>query len=122
MRVTVADERRKVRFALRALLQQQAGVEVVAEAANARDLIALAENDCTDLILLDWELPGMEFHDLVEKLREMCPSSMLVVLSGRVDARQAALEAGVDAFVSKGDPPEKLLCAIRTCTDRRAAP
>jgi len=122
VRTTLADERDKVRFALRALLHQQADVEVVGEANNARDLIALVENECTDLILLDFELPGMEFHDLVEELRSLCPSSMVVALSGRVGARQAALEAGVDGFVSKGDPPEKLLSAIRACAERRSRP
>lgn len=118
MRVTLADERHKVRFALRTLLGRQADVEVVGEASNAQDLIALAENECTDIFLLDCELPGMKLHDLVESLRGTCPESMVIALSGRVDARRMALSAGVDAFVSKGDPPERLLSAIKSCAER----
>jgi DNA-binding NarL/FixJ family response regulator len=37
----------------------------------------------------------------------------VIALSGRSEARLAALSAGADAFVSKGDPPERLLAAIR---------
>ncbi len=42
----------------------------------------------------------------------------VVALSGRPEARQAALDAGVDAFVSKGDPPELLLKAMDKCKNK----
>lgn len=122
MRITLADERRKVRFALRALLQRQIDMEVVGEAANAQELIALVEHECTDLILVDCELPGRELPDLLNTLRGMCPDAMIIALSGRVDARQRAQNAGVDAFVSKGDPPERLLSAIHGCAQRCSGP
>jgi DNA-binding NarL/FixJ family response regulator len=122
VRITLADERPRVRFALRALLQQQMDMEIAGEAANAQELIALADQDCTDLFLVDCELPGMELRDLVNTLRRMCPEAMVIALSGRVDARKAAQEAGADAFVSKGDPPERLLSAIQGCAQRRSHP
>jgi DNA-binding NarL/FixJ family response regulator len=118
VRITLADERSKVRFALRALLQRQADLEVVGEAANAQELIALVEHDCTDLILIDCELPGRELPDLLHMVRGMCPDAMIIALSGRVDARPAAQKAGADAFVSKGDPPDRLLSAIHSCAQR----
>lgn len=117
MRITLADERSKVRFALRTLLQRQDDMEVVGEAANAQELIAMVEHDCTDLILVDCELPGRDLPDLLCALRGMCPEAMIIALSGRVDARERAQKAGVDAFVSKGDPPERLLSAIHSCTE-----
>jgi DNA-binding NarL/FixJ family response regulator len=122
VRITLADERGKVRFALRALLQQQADMEVVGEVANAQELIALAEHDCTDLILVDCELPGRDLTDLVYTLRGMCPNAKIIALSGRVDARRGAQKAGVDAFVSKGDPPERLLSAIQACAPSCCGP
>lgn len=122
VRITLADERRKVRFALRALLQRQIDMEVLGEAANAQELIALAEHDCPDLMLIDCELPGRELPDLVDTLRGVCPDAMIIALSGRMDARPAAQKAGVDAFVSKGDPPERLLSAIQGCAQRCSGP
>jgi DNA-binding NarL/FixJ family response regulator len=121
MRIMLADNRHKVRFALRALLEQQRGMEVTDEAADAHHLLARAEKTCPHVVLLDWELPGMKMSDLVPALRQTCPDVLIVALSGRVDARLAALDAGVDAFVSKGDPPEKLLSAINSCAETCAA-
>jgi CheY-like chemotaxis protein len=46
----------------------------------------------------------------------------VIALSGRPEARQAALEAGVDDFVSKVDPPNRLLAAIERCCRPNAAP
>ena len=47
------------------------------------------------------------------------PESFVVALSGLPEARREALAAGADAFVSKGDPPEKLLAAVRGCRRKR---
>jgi DNA-binding NarL/FixJ family response regulator len=118
MRILLADDQQKVRFALRALLQQQPGLEVVGEATDAPDLLARAERSCPDVVLLDWELPGLADVDLLPALRARCPNLFVVALSGRVDAHRAAVAAGVDAFVSKGDPPERLLAAIGCCQHR----
>lgn len=112
MRILLADNRPRVRFALRALLRQQPGLEIVGEATDAQDLLAQADRACPQVVLLDWELPGLAAADLLSALREVCPNTTVIALSGRVQARQLALDAGADAFVSKGDPPERLLAAI----------
>ena len=115
MRIMLADNRRKVRFALRALLEQQSSLEVIGEAIDAQDLMACVENSCPDVVLLDWELPGMATHDLLSALRSACPELLIIALSGRVSGQREALAAGVDAFVSTGEPPERLLSAINRC-------
>jgi DNA-binding NarL/FixJ family response regulator len=119
MRILLADHRHKVRFALRALLEQQPDLKVVGEAADAEELLALTEETCPDLVLVDWELPGLTANDHLSALRRVCPDVFLLALSGRVKAREAALGAGADAFVSKGDPPERLLAAIDWCGQRQ---
>lgn len=115
MRILIADGRSKVRFALRALLERQAGQDVVGEAGRARDLLALVVASQPDLVLLDWELPGLEANCTLENMRGAVPSLCIVALSGRSEARQTALAAGADAFVSKTDPPERLLAALDGC-------
>jgi len=123
MRILLADDQPSVRFALRVLLERQAGEEVVGEAADTEQLVTLAEATRPDLLLLDWELPGPAAIDLLAVLRGISPNLIVIALSGQPDARRAALLAGVDAFVSKGDPPEQLLAAIRAhsgvCRDGR---
>jgi DNA-binding NarL/FixJ family response regulator len=115
MRILLADGRPKVRFALRTLLTRQTAPHVIHEANDAQDLLTLAEVSCPDLILLDWELPGLGPMDLIPALRRACPKTAVIALSGKVGARREALDAGVDAFVSKGDPPERLLLTIDGC-------
>ena len=115
MRVLLADDQPNVRSALRLLLEQEAGLSVTAEAGNSRELLATMEGDCPDLLLLDWELPGVKGRELILGLREKCPELVIIALSSRPEARRAALDAGVVSFVSKGDTPERLLAAIAEC-------
>jgi DNA-binding NarL/FixJ family response regulator len=100
---------------MRVLLQRQPGLKVTGEAVDAQDLLARIEVTCPDLVLLDWELPGLAGVELVSALRTVCPGLSIVALSGRPEARQLARAVGVDAFVSKVDPPERLLAAIDGC-------
>jgi DNA-binding NarL/FixJ family response regulator len=119
MRVLLADDQTKVRSALRLLLEQEPEMSVVGEAADAEDLLAQAEATQPDLVLLDWELPSLRTDDWLSILRTLCPHLKVIALSGRPEARQAALDAGAEAFVSKGDPPERLLAAMDDCWRRQ---
>ena len=116
MRVLLADDQSKVRSALRLLLEQEPGMSVVGEAAEAEDLLAQVRAVHPDLVLLDWELPGLQAaNPVLPTLRALCPHLSVIALSGRPGARRAALAAGADAFVSKGDPPEQLMAAVNGC-------
>jgi DNA-binding NarL/FixJ family response regulator len=115
MRVLIADDGCKVRFALQVLLDSQPGLEVVGQATYAQDLSVQVEATEPDLVLLAWELSGLDALGSIPALREVRPHLMVIVLSGRPEARQAALDAGADVFVSKTDPPEHLLAAIQVC-------
>ena len=119
MRVLLADDQSKVRSALRLLLEQEPGMSVVGEAVEAEDLLAQVEATQPDLVLLDWELPSLRTDDWLSTLRTLCPRLKVIALSGRPEARQAALTAGADTFISKGDPPERLLAAVNDCCHRQ---
>lgn len=121
MRILLADDQPKVRFALRALLERQPDMQVVGEAGSGPDLSAQIGPTYPDLVLLDWELPGESVADTLSTLRAAYPTLRVIALSGRSEARQAALRAGVDAFVSKSDPPERLLAAIRDGVQGRSS-
>ena len=112
MRVLIADHVPRVQMGLRVLLEQQPGLEVVGEVADAGELLAQVTATCPDLLLLAWELPGLVRVNLLPALRNVCPDLLVIVLSGRSEARGSALVAGADAFVSKVAPPERLLATI----------
>ncbi len=115
MQILLADNQPKVRFGLRVLLERQPGLKIVGEATNAEDLLAQMKIDCPDMVLLGWGLPGLAKADLLSALRGVCPDLCVIALSGRPEVRRATLAAGADAFVSKCDPPERLLAAIEDC-------
>ena len=112
MRIMVADDQPKVRFALRVLLERQAGLEITGEVADAKNLFAQALAIRPDLVLVSWELPELALMGSLPALRKICPPLFFIALSGRTEARRAALQAGADAFVSKTDLPEQLLTAV----------
>lgn len=115
MRILVADDQPKVRFALRVALERQPGDKAIGEAIDANDLVAQAKSVCPDLVLLDWDLPGMSAGEILHQLRQRCPFLKVIVLSEKSELAQTAMAIGADAFVSKTDLPEHLLAAINEC-------
>lgn len=115
MRILIADDRPKVRFALRVTLERHPGFKSVSEAVDAEDLLSQTQAVRPDLVMVDWKLPGKAGPDLMSALHRTCPDLRVIVLSGDPDVRPCALKAGADAFVSKTAPPEPLLSAIDDC-------
>jgi len=112
MRILLADDETRVRYALRVLLERQPGYQVVGEATDAGDLATQVAALDPDLILLDWGLPGSEPGQLLSRLREGSPERIIVVLSGRPEIQPSALKAGADAFACKCDSPAQLLAIL----------
>lgn len=112
MRILVADNQSSARLALYAFLEQQSGWQVVGEVISADKLMSQIEDTNPDIVLLDWGLPGLEAEELVPFLREKCTNISVIVLSSRPEMRSEALAVGADTFVSKADPPDRLLGAI----------
>ncbi|MFO7631686.1 MAG: response regulator transcription factor [Caldilinea sp.] len=117
MRVLLADDQPALRSAVRFLLEQEPDFSIVGEAADIAGLIAHVSELHPDLLLLDWELPGLNStgsaRHVIDSLYASCPSMHIIVLSGRPEASRHALAVGAGAFVSKADPPERLLAALR---------
>jgi two-component system response regulator DesR len=118
MRVLLADDQTRVRSALQILLKQEPGVNIVGEASEARELLAQVRATHPNLVLLDWGLPGLTTIGSLLAIHTACPDLVVIVLSGRPEARLEALSAGADDFVSKIDPPERLLAAIHAIDTR----
>jgi DNA-binding NarL/FixJ family response regulator len=108
----VADDDVEVRRALRLLLEQQPGRQVVGEAAHSYGLMALVDSAQADLVLLDWELPGGVDAWLLADLHRIAYRPCVIVLGSSPDQRADALRAGADAFVDKSSSPQRLIGAI----------
>lgn len=115
-KVIVADDEARLRSALRLRLEHESGIRVVGEATNVGSLLAQAEAKLPDILLVDWELPGLTVAgaglQLLRTLRYWFPQLKVIALSSLPEAKEAALAARVDAFVSKAEPADQL---VRLC-------
>lgn len=115
--VLIAAPQPDVRAALRLLLLDLS-MQVVGEAADWSTTLILAREIGPDMLLVDWELiPTSSGHTLAQ-LREACPAAVVIVLISQLDARQqAALSAGADAFISKGEMPDRVAARLRAAAE-----
>ncbi len=112
-RVYLADAQSEERSALRLLLQDLK-LEVVGEAVDWYTTLSQAPISRTDILLVDWDLLPNSPTAALEELRKACPAALVIVLISHLDARhQAALSAGADAFISKGETPERVADRLR---------
>ena len=115
LRVLIADRADHVRSAVRLVLCQDPAVIVVGESADTESVLSDARDSRPDLVLIEWELPGQKDSFVVASLKAEWPGLAVIATSARCEARSAALAAGADEFVSKLEPPERLLEAVREC-------
>lgn len=111
-RVLLAQAWPMLRSALRLLIEQQAELQVVGEAADGPTALARLCELQPDLVLFDWDLPELGGAELLARFRQATPQTLFLAMSSRPETRQLALAAGADGFISKGDPPERLLAEI----------
>lgn len=117
MRVLLADDETQVRSALRLILEQLKAVESIEEVSDARGLTARMQANRPDLLLVDWELPGLRAVPSFSELRRRHDTGFngrlkVIVLSDRCPAPQAAIRSGADCCLSKYEPPEHLFAAL----------
>lgn len=112
MRVFIADDQPNVRYALRVLLSGRPDLIIVGEALDAYELQEKLPETNPDLLIVDWLLPGLVEIGSLDEIRSQVAVLKIIALSSRPELGQDAILGGADAFVSKIDPPDKLLTTI----------
>ena len=116
MRTLLADDNGEIRAALRLFLEELGEGDVL-EAGDLGQALAALECAGVDVILLDWELPqgdyaGGSAAEFVRESKQRAPGCRMIAMSVRPEPRGESLVAGCDAFVSKNDPPDRLLALL----------
>jgi len=114
VRVLLADDHTLVRAGVRRLLESFTGVEVVGEARDGLEVLALAESLKPDAVLLDLQLPGMSGVDVTKTLKRLHPEISVVIISMHAEMSyvRQALDAGACGFVVKDAAPGELQLAL----------
>jgi DNA-binding NarL/FixJ family response regulator len=116
LRVVLADDQTILRQGLRAILDAEPDLEVIGEASNMRDAIALSRRLLPDVLITDIAFSnGIEVQAL-SQLRRECPGVRVLLLTGHScqECMRAAMTAGVHGYILKHSPFEVLLRAIHS--------
>jgi DNA-binding NarL/FixJ family response regulator len=98
------------------LLGMQPEVEVVAAVENGNDVVALCHEHDPDVVVMDYRLPGLNGVEATAKLRRHCPHVAVVCLTASANVREmeALKQAGAVACLTKDEPLEDIVAAIRS--------
>jgi DNA-binding NarL/FixJ family response regulator len=115
VRVAIADDHALVRAGLRALLETLAGVEVIGEAADGRDALALIEKTAPDVVLMDVSMPGMNGIEALRRAMVRQCRARIVMLSIHADEKyvREALVAGAAGYLLKTAERSELEMALQ---------
>jgi len=115
IRVLLAEDHNVVREGLRLLLNSQPDLEVIAEAADGRQAVALARSHCPDVAVLDISMPELDGLQATRLIRKECPRTRVLILTMHESDIHffRALEAGAAGYVLKKAVSEDLIKAVR---------
>ena len=111
-RVLIADDSVRARDGLRALLTMRPEIEVVGEASNGQDAVRLVAECRPDVVLMDLHMPVLDGIQATRLIKQQWPAVTVVVLTMYAVDQSAALAAGADAFLIKGNAPDRILAAL----------
>ena len=114
IRVVLADDHELVRTGIKGLLTQIEGVEVIAEARDGEELVALLAEVKPDLVVTDIAMPGMDGIAAIAEIHSRYPEVRILVLSmhDKVDVVKRAIANGARGYLMKDAPPFELEQAV----------
>jgi len=114
IRIAIFDNHALVRAGFRVLIESQPGMEVVGEAGNLTDALAVMSMGKAEIILVDVNLPSESITDIIPSLVKANEKARLILVTGSSNPQihQQAVEEGVMGVVYKTQPPEILFKAI----------
>ena len=116
IRVLIVDDQSMVRAGFRMLLAGEQDMEVVAEASNGLEAVAMAARFDPTVILMDIRMPELDGLQATRRILAADNTARILILTtfGLDEYVYEALSAGASGFVLKDDPPEQLIEAVRT--------
>ncbi|MBE0686150.1 MAG: response regulator transcription factor, partial [Anaerolineaceae bacterium] len=114
IRILIADDHRIMRAGLRSLLKADPGLDVVGEATNSQEALALVNQLKPDVVVLDIGMPGNENLDALKEIRAVSPEIRILMLTMHEDSEllQECLRQGANGYIIKRAAESELIDAI----------
>jgi DNA-binding NarL/FixJ family response regulator len=112
VRVLIVDDQRPTRQGLRALLSLSPQVEVIGEAMDGQESVALVSEHHPDVVLMDVRMPVMDGLEATRRIKSQWPEIKVIALSMYPMYQAQAHAVGADIFLLKGCTAEELQAAI----------
>ncbi|ODS63480.1 MULTISPECIES: response regulator transcription factor [unclassified Arenimonas] len=121
LRVLIADDHTLVRESIISVLEAAGVCEVVGQASNGLDAIALAEQLQPAVAVIDISMPHLGGLEVVRRLRTQCPDTRVLVLTMHDDQEYLlhAVRAGASGFLLKDSPAAEMVAAVRNVGEGR---
>ncbi len=115
VRIVLADDHPLIREAIGNLLRHEPEFELVGEASNGRECLALVNELKPDILVLDIAMPEINGESVARQVRDSCPEVKVIALSGYTDRQfvRAMTKAGAKAYVVKAASGRDLVQALR---------
>lgn len=115
VRILLAEDHTLVRAGTREILEREPDLEVVGEAGDGEQAVALAQSLQPDVAVVDISMPGLDGVGATRQIKQKCPSTAVLILSAYDDDEYvfALLEAGAEGYLLKTARPPELVDAIR---------
>ncbi len=122
IRIVLADDHVVMRNGLRLLLERQPNLQVLEEAADGREAVALCEKLRPDVLVLDIAMPNLNGIEAARQVAAKLPNTAIVILSMHADESYVlrALKAGARAYLLKDSAEADLINAIRAVNEGKA--
>jgi len=117
--IFLAEGEKHVRDALRLILEHQSDFAIMGEASTAENTLAKVCQLPPDVILLDWNLPGLHHQRLLSALRQCCPETLILATSVRPEQEEAAINLGANAFLLKQLPPDQFMAMLLAAVNQK---
>jgi len=112
VKILIVDDQPRARQSLRALLSTWPAAAEIREAVDGHEAVRLAQETQPDVVLMDVRMPVMNGLQATRIIKSCWPQIQVVVLTLYGEYEAEALAAGADAFIGKGEPPDRLLAAL----------
>ena len=122
IRVMLVEDHNLVRAGIRAVIDGQSDIQVIAEATEGREAIRLARANCPDVAVVDVAMPGMSGIEVTRDIRRLCPQTQVLILTAHDNEEYffQTLKAGAVGYVLKKAAASHDYPTTRSAPARRA--